>query len=66
VSEKKAALDVVDSRLRKSGLEPFCLELHSNKTSKVEFIDQLREPLAIDEKANPDKLDGGGRPATTG
>lgn len=55
VSEKKAALDVVHKRLKKSGLEPFCLELHSNKSSKAEFVDQLRRSLAIDEMSNPQK-----------
>jgi hypothetical protein len=34
VAEKKAALDVVKSRLDKAGLGDFCLELHSHKTQK--------------------------------
>ena len=34
VAEKKAALEVVRSRLEKSGLGDFCLELHSHKTQK--------------------------------
>lgn len=34
VAEKKAALDVVRSRLDHSGLGDFCLELHSHKTQK--------------------------------
>lgn len=55
VSEKKAALDVVHNRLKKCGLEPFCLELHSNKSSKAEFISQLRQALAVDERSNPQK-----------
>lgn len=41
VSEKKAALDVVKSRLEKIGLSPYCLELHSNKTDKRSFFTQL-------------------------
>ncbi len=34
VAEKKAALEVVRTRLEKSGLGDFCLELHSHKTQK--------------------------------
>lgn len=41
VAEKKAALDVVARRLEAKGLGEFCLELHSSKTSKVEFLKQL-------------------------
>ncbi|MCK6449026.1 MAG: DUF4011 domain-containing protein [Planctomycetes bacterium] len=45
VSEKTAALNVVFDRLRKIGLERFCLELHSNKASKSEVVRQLGESL---------------------
>lgn len=41
VAEKKAALDVVRSRLNSVGLEPYCLELHSNKTDKRSFFGQV-------------------------
>ncbi|MDE9441304.1 DUF3320 domain-containing protein [Xenorhabdus bovienii] len=41
VAEKKAALDVVYRRLAEKGLGEFCIELHSSKTSKVEFLKQL-------------------------
>jgi very-short-patch-repair endonuclease len=43
VSQKRAALEVVESRLEALGLGPFLLELHSKKASKPEFIQQLRE-----------------------
>ena len=43
VAEKKAALDVVQTRLSRIGLAPFCLELHSNKTDKKSFFSQLAE-----------------------
>ncbi len=43
VSEKKAALEVVQSRLAALGLDPFCLELHSNKAQKRSFFNQLRD-----------------------
>ena len=45
VSEKTAALNVVFDRLKKIGLERFCLELHSNKASKHEVISRLGEAL---------------------
>ena len=43
VAEKRAALEVVQNRLSKIGLAPFCLELHSNKTDKKSFFAQLAE-----------------------
>jgi len=45
VAEKRAALDVVYRRLREEGLEPFCLELHSNKTGKADVIAQFDHSL---------------------
>lgn len=47
VAQKRAALDVVHKRLTNVGLGPFCLELHSNKTTKESFRAQLREALAV-------------------
>ena len=43
VAEKRAALEVVQDRLAKIGLAPFCLEMHSNKASKTAVLDHLRE-----------------------
>lgn len=59
VSEKMAALDVVQKRLADIGLAPFCLELHSNKTKKSLVMDQLRSTTEIfttasDETFNTD------------
>ncbi|WP_249755637.1 DUF4011 domain-containing protein [Microvenator marinus] len=45
VSEKRAALEVVESRLKSVGLGPFTLEVHSDKSSKAEVVKQLEEPL---------------------
>lgn len=45
VAEKRAALDVVYRRLREEGLEPFCLELHSNKTGKADVVAQFDRTL---------------------
>jgi transcription elongation GreA/GreB family factor len=41
VSEKLAALEVVRHRLNQAGLGHFCLELHSHKTQKKKFIEDL-------------------------
>jgi hypothetical protein len=41
VAEKMAALEVVQKRLTAAGLNPFCLELHSSKTSKSAIVQSL-------------------------
>lgn len=45
VSEKKAALEVVHSRLEQVGLGPFTLEVHSDRASLKGIIEQFEEPL---------------------
>ena len=45
VSEKKAALEVVQERLNKIGLAPYCLELHSNKVDKKSFLTQMESSI---------------------
>ncbi|MDB6066700.1 MAG: hypothetical protein JWR26_2908 [Pedosphaera sp.] len=45
VAEKRAALDVVHRRLREDGLDPFCLELHSNKAGKGDVVAQFDRSL---------------------
>lgn len=47
VAEKMAALSVVQSRLAKIGLDPFCLELHSNKSTKRHVLEQLGKALKV-------------------
>ena len=47
VAEKMAALSVVQSRLEKIGLDPFCLELHSNKSTKRHVLQQLEKSLKV-------------------
>ncbi|MBQ7094516.1 MAG: DUF4011 domain-containing protein, partial [Clostridia bacterium] len=47
VAEKMAALEVVEKRLKKIGLAPFCLELHSNKAKKKEVLEQLRQATEV-------------------
>ncbi|MBR5512364.1 MAG: DUF4011 domain-containing protein [Ruminococcus sp.] len=45
VAEKMAALEVVQKRIEKLGLAPFCLELHSNKSRKRDVLNQLDNVL---------------------
>jgi len=45
VSAKMAALDVVHDRLKRLGLDRFCLEAHSTKAGKTKVIDELRRTL---------------------
>ncbi len=45
VSEKRAALEVVEQRLKDVGLGPFTLEVHSDRASKSEVVRQLEEPF---------------------
>lgn len=49
VAEKMAALSVVQNRLEKVGLGPYCLEIHSNKASKGEVLAQLERTLEANE-----------------
>ncbi len=48
VSEKQAALNVVYDKLKKAGLDEFCLELHSYKANKKEVISELCKTLKAD------------------
>ena len=47
VAEKMAALEVVQKRLEKIGIGPFCLELHSNKAKKRTVLEQLRRATEV-------------------
>ena len=53
VAEKMAALSVVEKRLNKVGLGPFCLELHSNKAQKRAVLNQLDETLNVGRIKHP-------------
>ena len=55
VAEKMAALTVVQSRLEKIGLAPFCLELHSNKATKKHFLEQMEQVLNIAKIKEPEE-----------
>lgn len=52
VSEKMAALDVVHKRLKNSGLEDFCLVLHSYKANKKDVLQQLETTLDLASTRN--------------
>ena len=45
VSEKLVALEVVHQRLEQVGLGDFCMELHSHKTDKVAFLQNLNKRI---------------------
>lgn len=54
VAEKMAALNVVQKRLAAIGLDPFCLELHSNKTNKSAVLGQLNKALEVGRIKSPE------------
>lgn len=54
-AEKMAALSVVQRRLASIGLDPFCLELHSNKTSKSAVLSQLNKALEVGRIKPPEE-----------
>ena len=55
VSEKMAALEVVQRRLNNIGLGPLCLELHSHKANKRSVLEELKRTR---ELGHPRGLDG--------
>lgn len=55
VSEKLAALSVVYDKLKKAGLEEFCLELHSHKANKKDVITELCRTLKAPKSALSDR-----------
>ncbi len=55
VAEKMAALNVVQKRLANLGLDPFCLELHSNKTNKTTVLAELDKALEVGKIKSPEE-----------
>ena len=53
VSEKLSALNVVYDKIKKLGLEEFCLELHSHKSNKKEVIKELCNTMYLGAKDAP-------------
>lgn len=56
VAAKKAALEVVESRLESIGIGDFCLELHSNKSKKSDVLEQLRKATQVVKKNSPESF----------
>jgi very-short-patch-repair endonuclease len=57
VSEKAAALEVVQRRLQSRGLGDFCLACHSHKANKRDVLAELGRCLAIGSESSPDPTD---------
>lgn len=57
VSEKLAALSVVYDKLKKAGLEEFCLELHSHKANKRQVIDEFYQTLRLQKSRVADSAE---------
>lgn len=56
IAEKTAALEVVQSRLRSLGLEPFVLPLQATRSGKEQVIQSLRDRLALKASTAPRDL----------
>ncbi|MBR5876106.1 MAG: DUF4011 domain-containing protein [Akkermansia sp.] len=54
VAEKAAALQVVHKRLKRIGLEDFCLELHSNKANKKNVLAQFKSAVEAVSEGSAD------------
>jgi len=54
VAEKLAALDVVKNRLTLAGLDPFVLELHSNKTNKKRVLEEIGKRVSFSSDQSRD------------
>lgn len=48
VSEKKAALDVVYTKLKNAALDDFCLSLHGSKANKKDVLSEIKRVLMMD------------------
>ena len=57
IAEKMAALSVVQDRLARIGLEPFCLELYSNKAKKKDVLTQLDTALNVGRIKSPQEYE---------
>lgn len=53
VAKKKEALQVVQKRLEECGLGPYCLELYSDKATKMHLVNQVKAALSQQEMENP-------------
>ncbi|CAH2601092.1 conserved protein of unknown function [Rhodovastum atsumiense] len=53
VAEKRAALEVVQRRLHRVGLDAFCLDLFSARTSKAAVLERMRQALRAQAAFDP-------------
>ena len=56
VSEKAAALEVVQNRLTSRGLHHYILPLHSESATRKQFVDELYNALNFHPEAKSDKV----------
>lgn len=64
VAEKRAALEVVQRRLRQVGLDDFCLDLFSSKASKMAVLEQLNRAQQAREAFDHSAWTSAGQEAT--
>ena len=57
VAEKQAALDVVQRNLTAIGLDPFCMELYSAKSTKKHMLTQLNTVLELPNASGQSDFD---------
>ena len=57
MTEKMAALSVVHSRMKQVGLGDLCLELHSNKTKRQPFWQEIAKTIRASATATPKEVD---------
>jgi very-short-patch-repair endonuclease len=65
VAEKRAALEVVQRRMRQIGLGDFCLDLFSAKASKAAVLDQINRAQQISEAFDPQDWENAGAEVRT-
>lgn len=53
VAEKMVALEVVKKRIDEIKLGNFCLELHSNKSNKKDFLNQIENSMNLERIISP-------------
>ncbi len=57
VAEKMVALEVVKKRIDEIHLGNFCLELHSSKSNKRDFLNQIEQSMELERIVSPKEFD---------
>ena len=55
LSEKKSALEIIYSNLKKTKLQNLCLELHSYKSNKKDFIENIYKTISDKQRSTIEK-----------